>query len=398
MNIYIIFQLIGLTLNIGILIYIFGRLLETKVGKAFFLIVLSITIWILGEVLMDSSTNSVIALEWTKFSNIGVAFIGPSLIWFVLVLTNHEQILKIWVKISIILISFIFSFVSLKTDLIFSGITKTYWGYETINGATYFIFSLYVSVCAIIAITLTFFNISRLSWLQKKQMQLFSFAFIIPIVGGIFSEIIAPIIGLNIPPMTSILFSYTAIIIAYAIKKYQFLSITSTLALQTVFDTLNDIIMAVDDSGKIILINHPVTPILDYGVSNLIGKPLTEVFGPEMSYQSIKQLIEKYPEGFATVVNNQDNTKKISVLVSGNIIISPTGVEQGLVLVAHDQSYTDNLISHLKEKTTELEASSAKLENTVKEVQKLNSFMVDRELKMLELKNQIKEIETKCKP
>lgn len=201
MNLYIILQLFGLTLNIGILIYIFDRLLATKVGQAFSLVMVSVTIWIFGEVLMDSSTNSAIALEWTRFSDIGASFIGPALIWFVLVLTNREQVLKKWEQVSIILISFVFSVISLKTDLIFQDIVKTYWGYQTVNGIYYLPFSLFVSGCAVIAITLTFSNFTRLSWLQKKQMQLFFLAFVIPIIGGIFSEIIAPLVGLNIPPL-----------------------------------------------------------------------------------------------------------------------------------------------------------------------------------------------------
>lgn len=351
------------------------------------------TLWIFGEILMYSSPNPEVALEWTKFSNMGAAFTGPALIWFVTILSNNQQKFKKWKLITLVGLSTFFSYFSLRSNLVFSDITRSYWGYKTINGILYLPFSIYVAGCATTTVIMAIINLPLLNPLQKKQMKLFSLAFALPVIGGIISEIIAPLINLNIPPLSSILFSYTGIIIAYAIIKYQFLYITPSLALQTVFDTMKDIVIAIDTTGLIKLINKAVVSILGYNTVDLINQPITTLLGPELSIENIKQSLKDSPDGFTTTIISKDNVRKVPVLVRGSIILSPDNTEQGLVIITHDVTHTNELTSNLKEKSEELEKSKIELEKNILEAKKLSSFMIDRELKMADLKKQIK----KCK-
>lgn len=394
MNIFLFLKISGLIVNAAILVFIFAKLLNTKVGKAYFLITLNMTIWIFGNTLMDSSLSRQTALEWAKFTNIGAAFIAPSLIWFSLTLTNNDNIFRKVIIGVLVVISFIFSILSFSTDLVFTGIRETFWGYRSFPGVLFIPFTLYISICAIAAMILAIIIQIKSPDIQKKQIRLFIFAFAVPIIGGIFTEIFVPIFGLDIPPMTSLLFSFTGIIIAFAMTKYEFLSITPAIALQAVFDTMHDIVIAIDTFGNIKLINKSITAT-GYKPDDLINRHISDFFGENFSLDVVKQSLSSFPEGFSVTVVHRLKGQPIHFLVNGDTLLSSSGINQGLVLIVHDKSHTDELISHLKDKTAELEKSKYELQNNIQEIKRLNSFMINREIKMTELKDKIKNLERK---
>ena len=158
------------------------------------------------------------------------------------------------------------------------------------------------------------------------------------------------------------------------------------LKLSSVVSQTTESIMITNKEGIIEYVNPAFEKLTGYSSSEAMGK------NPRI-LKSGKQNTEFYKNLWSTILSGKAfhselmNRKKDGTLYYEEAIIVPIRDDQGNI---RNFVSTSRDISDRKQRENEAEAKS-------KELEKFNSFVVGRELKMVELKNRIKELEEELK-
>ncbi|MFH1874418.1 MAG: response regulator [Pseudomonadota bacterium] len=157
---------------------------------------------------------------------------------------------------------------------------------------------------------------------------------------------------------------------------------------QGLFELANDIIYVTNREGKIIAINNRVKEITTHGPANFISKPMESLF-TKTSHKEVKEKFQGILKGngkelveVEIISENKDNP------VVAELSMRPIE-ESGQITGAHgilrDITERKNNEEALRLKTNELEQRTVIL-------QRFQDFAVGRELKMVQLKEEINEL------
>src|SRR6478672_11748311 len=137
--------------------------------------------------------------------------------------------------------------------------------------------------------------------------------------------------------------------------------------LARLIESSTDAIISTDNEGKIVLVNEGAERLLGYQAKDLIGRPVTVVYGSEAAAKEILREMRKRGgtvSGFDCLVKDKDGSS-IPVLISTSMLHDEEGREVGTVGFATDmrerkreqealQQAYDELEKRVEERTTEL--------------------------------------------
>ena len=242
------------------------------------------------------------------------------------------------------------------------------------------------------------------AWWQKKGVAL-AFGF------GIFLLTLHLFLRSDTPIFNDILRSLIFIVIAVFVTKLSQKEILYKTSLEKMikdsqedneylnklFDHANAPIMVWDNNKKITRFNNAFQFITGYNGEFILGKKIEILFPMEKQKQTLKiikkAIIGKSWKNVEIVILCKDKKEKILLWNSANIVN-----EKGKIVatIAQGQDITlrkaleEDMEKKIKEKTKELQSR-------VDELEKFHKLTVDRELKMIELKKEIKKLEEKAK-
>jgi len=221
MNYYIILPLVAFIANILLGLYVLYRNSKSPLNKIYSFYAFSLAVWALGDVITFDSLLSGTDLGWVDVGIYG-SFLTPAfLLHFCLVFSKRKIISKKIHAILLYLPALFFIIVSHATDLLYGAKKTVYWGYTTEPGSLYLLVLVYIVGYIIISIFFIYiFYKATKSAIEKRQATLINIAIAIPLIGGIITEAIPPILGFEIVPLSTTLTTITAVFIAYAILKY----------------------------------------------------------------------------------------------------------------------------------------------------------------------------------
>lgn len=157
---------------------------------------------------------------------------------------------------------------------------------------------------------------------------------------------------------------------------------------RTIFEKANDIIIYLDSHGKILDVNKRVEGITGYKPEEVIGKNFAKlgVLGIKDLPKMIKLLGNVIKSGnpvqLVELNLNHKNGNLVAVEVNTSVI-KEEGKVEGFLTIIRD--------------ITKRKRARGELEKRTKELEKFQRLAVGRELKMVELKKRIKELENKLK-
>ena len=183
---------------------------------------------------------------------------------------------------------------------------------------------------------------------------------------------------------------------------------------QQYLEIANVILLSLDPSGNVIMINPKGCEVLGYTEQEVIGKNWYDEFIPSGIRDKVKKNAEKILSGegethkyFENEVltasgekrliawNNSilkdKNGRIISTLSSGDDITEKKSREREL------RKYRENLEELVKARTMELETATSELQEKVSELESFFNATVDREIKMEGLRSENKELVKKLK-
>ena len=241
---------------------------------------------------------------------------------------------------------------------------------------------------------------------EKRQAKCIFIGSFLSIIGDSVTDVILPIGGVPVVGLAATFNSILAVAIVYAMQKYKLMSITPQVAAETSISSMSDSLVVVSPNGAITLTNKATEELLEYKEKEIIGKPLEMLFGKDE--KRLENLLKSVTtENFRMEYLTKDK-KTIPVNLSSSVVRDKYGDLIGRVIVAKNMREIENLIVELekarnnlkkrvKEKTRELEKSRNETMLKLEELEKWRKITVEREEKMIQLKEEIEELKEKLK-
>jgi len=296
-------------------------------NRIFFFLCLSLAVWALGPIFVFSSTNQEIFKFWLNIGLIGsLSFFGLTL-HFSLAMTKliklkfyHLAIIYFF-PLSLLVLNNIFNIQILYEKIIYQ--SGHYLFIMTPHKILFYLYGIIANICVGSAFLILFIwrrktKINK----QKKQALILSVTLLISLILGMTAEYYIPIILKNNYSNGTSLF-YVLIWISgiwYSIVKYKFLSITPELVGNEVISKIDELIIIMDNTFKIIKINHKAEEILNYNNEELFHNSIKKILSnQEKITDEINKMISENINSFSCRINlltNENTIKIIDVKIS----------------------------------------------------------------------------------
>jgi len=361
--------------------YVLFKSPNSLVNKLCFAFLASFSIWSFGIIgIKNLQTTKEVAMFSENFASVGWASFSMFFVFFTLVFTGRKNLytfkpfVVFWSGLAAV-----FILLQWNGFLIYD-FASDWFGWLPVwrnNGVSLFFYVYYISGILVSFILLIVEIVRSASRQKKMQAGIIAATLLIGFVGGTFLDIIVPRFGIkNIPQGAHIVMLIWALGLVYAMLKYRLFKITPETAAQNIINTMEDLLFLLDAEGRVISTNIAVQKKLGYDNLDITGKLFSAFFPAGKAGDLIGKIaaMEKINNEEMAIIDKSGATKYFLVSTS------PMGRDEnklfGSVIVARD-------INEIKE-------ARNTLEKKVQELEKLNKLMVGRELKMAELKKELK--------
>jgi PAS domain S-box-containing protein len=276
-----------------------------------------------------------------NISSIGWASFGSFFLWFSLIFTEKNKILKTKIILPLIFIPSLLFIYTQWAGLLTVDYIKRYWGWEAVWSSSiwwhsYFYYYLLFTAMGLYLI----FNFRRKTKepIKKKQAGVIFVATLITLILGILTDVILPVLYIYvIPPLGDVNTLCWAFGIVFAIAKYKLMVITPAAAAENIISTMADSLILLDREGNIVNVNKAALYLSGYGKNELEGKSV-EIFFREKDFKStlldkaIKgEIIKNYEFSFKTKTGGH-----IPVIFSSSAMMDKAGGMAGIVCIVKD--------------------------------------------------------------
>lgn len=246
---------------------------KSELCKNFFYMTLSMTVWSFAWGFLYLAENPVEYSFWNKVSAFGWCTFEALVLYFVMIFTGNKRIQSWYIKLLILMPAPIFLYMVL---FLFGPNIDTSPVVANIFYTGNFLYNFTYLAVSILLIFL--WGHKSKNKIQKKQANMIAISSLVPFLLNLLVQNILPAFGLiNLPNMGQI---FTLIMlwgVNYAIVKYQFMSIPTSLITNELFNELRGLTFLVDSQGFIIKANRQVYSLLDYTEVEVIGNHITNI-------------------------------------------------------------------------------------------------------------------------
>jgi len=390
MNIFAISSLVNFISVVVVGAFVYMKNKAGDANRKFLLFVFAMAFWSGNYFIWQLAKDASTALLFSRLLMIGAIFISITLFHFVLAVLGLIEQKKKWLIFgySFAAVLLLFSFSPYFVKDVAPKLMFPFWPEPGFLFHIYLIFDM--TLFFLYSCILLYKGYRQASGIRRTQLFFLFICALITIVNGWTNNLL----WYNIPvaPYGNFGVPVLMIGIAYIMVKYSFLVPTPALAAETIVKAIPDLLIVFDRDFKIAFTNVPTLSILGYEKGDIYGKPFESVVSvpnlAELKEKMLASPITEYELDFVT-----KNNQKIPVhLNSYPLKQSMSNVVIGVVTVGHDMRQINDYIQGLKETKEALEKSNNELNDKYKEVERVNKLMVDRELRIIELKEQIKKM------
>ena len=352
--------------------FVWNKRNTAKAAFHFALMTFAISIWALFAGLEYSVLDFNAKVTFSKLSYIGIASTAPLWFTFVMEYTGFGKKFKTEIKrylwiipCVVILLAFTNEFHNLlwsKITLFTSSIED---GLVYQHGPIFYVNIIYIYTVLLAGILILVRYRRKALDIERSQIIFIIISLLIPTALNFIyaTKGINPNGSIDFAPVA---FSVSSILIILAIYRYKFISIT-TLAKERVFDYISSGTIVIDNNNKIIDYNKAAQLIFEHKLSKNLN--ITKLnFSKDFNVNNLFKTDRKVP--FELYF---EHNKKWYETRAERFSDSKDQLSGWLILFAD--------ITNLKQIQIELESK-------LNDISKLNKFMVDREIKMIELKKQ----------
>jgi len=217
-----------------------------------------------------------------NISSIGWASFASFFLWFSLIFTEKNKILKTKIIYPLIFTLPVLFIYAQWAGLLTADYIKRPWGWEAAWSASilwYSYFIYYLSFVVIGLYLLLNFRRKTKEPIKKKQAGIIFIATLITLILGILTEVILS--GLHIyslPLLGDVNTLCWAFGIVFAMAKYKLMVITPAAAADNIVSTMADSLILLDQEGNIANVNKATLDLSGYGKDELTGRSIELLF------------------------------------------------------------------------------------------------------------------------
>jgi len=393
MNIFAISGLFNFLIISILGIIVYWRNKAEEANKRYILFCFSLAFWSLNYFFWQISRDEQTALFFSRALIAGVIFVAILLFHFVLVLTNLVEQKKPILRFGYYFFSFFF--ILNFTPYFVKGVApKLFFPYWPEPAVAFMPYLLVWMGYFIYSMLLLFQGYRNESGIKKVQYKYCFLAIVIGGGGGLTNYFLW--YDIPVAPYGNFIFSALPGIMAYVILKYNLFSLTPEIAGQLIIKTIPEFLIVLDTDLNIVFVNHKFFDDLGYANEKLYGKPISAIL-PEATKAAdlMASVRERKLNNFEIDYLSKDG-RKIPVSINSLLLKEKRGFAAGVVMIGRDMSEIKTFILRLeqeRESVKKINQELAELNNEFKrkinEIEKINTLMVDRELKMVDLKNEV---------
>jgi len=356
-----------LVVALGLIVLgIYGMLREqgSPVSVVFFVLTLSMAVWLFAFAWMYSAIDVHIALRWARVGYVGIACIPAAVYHFsALILLDfgkkvRKRILAVW------MLSACFVTLILTTDIIIASLEHHWWGYYPKLGIANIPFVLFFF--SIVIITVRRFAVEYGKARKGTLLRMRARTLLIAMTTGYLasSDFIASF-GVPWYPVGNLAILTFIILAARAISRYRFMAITPAFAARQIIDTMNDALIVLDPDGVVRLVNPATCKLFTCQAQDLVGKRPTD--GCMAKSIAFAEQLESISRSGAVrnteIIFEPREGVRRNLTLSISIMRNPIGEPLASVCVAGDttdrkraEEEREMLISQLREANQKLQA------------------------------------------
>lgn len=220
LNLYALPAVIACILSSLIGIYVFYKNPKNIQNRVFVLFIFFVVVFSIAEIMLRFSSNSEEGLFWGRIGYIGVIFVPITFLHLSFVFPRERSMVKI--NKYLLFVMYLIGIVTLCAfDLIVSiqDVQLSIWGYRlALNSST-------IGILIVVTLFFAIFNLVRSyqisrSLIEKKQIKYVFYGGLVGAMSTIGTNILPPMVGIEIFPLATVTLSIFTIFIGAAILKY----------------------------------------------------------------------------------------------------------------------------------------------------------------------------------
>jgi two-component system sensor histidine kinase/response regulator len=351
-------------LVVGILMFVLGLITmikdkASKVSISFFMVTLSIFVWLASLAWIYSAPNEQDALFWAIIQHFGVAFIPSFFFIFTLDIIRRYRQYKhfAWATLGLsglFCVGFVFS------PYLIESVSLQQWGYYALYGSLGFTLIVYVGLFMMISIALLWSDyIGSTSERERSRLKgIFLGAAI-----GLFGTIdFAPALGVAIYPLGYIPIFICALILGQTILRFRLIDLTPSFAAKHILETTEGPIAVIDLEENLCVVNRSLCELLGYNEKELKDQKVSLLFDVSGDVFPSKLNKDWVLHAREMEWKKKDDTT-VDMSVSASTITDKDGTPAGIVYAATDITERKKAEEELKQaKETAERANQAKSE------------------------------------
>ncbi len=324
-------------LVVGIVMFVLGLLTmikdkASKVSVSFFMVTVSILVWLGSLAWLYSAPSEQDALFWATVEHFGVAFIPSFFFIFTLDIIRRYRQYKhfAWATLGLsglFCVGFVFS------PYLIEGVSLYRWGYFARYGPLGFTLIVYVGIFMMISLALLWTDfLGSTSDRERSRLK----GIFIGVAIGLFGALdFAPTLGVPIYPLGYIPIFICALILGQTILRFRLIDLTPSFAAKHILETTEGPIVAVDLEGSICVVNRSLCELLGYKEKEMKDKKVSLIF--KISDDVFPRKLNKdwVLHGREMVWQKKDGPV-VEMSVSASAITDKDGTPAGIVYAATD--------------------------------------------------------------
>lgn len=335
----------------------------------FMLVLLGQLLFAGGEAMQRFSLDRSAVIFWTELSGAGASLLGIASFLFATayVSSSRRQVVLapffIWTSV---IVTIFYAEGNLFFDNNPAHLIHYPWGYNNASSSAFWIALVWIVVPGVMAATALFrFRHTSDHPLLRKQALLFGLAILVPMLVGLCTDGVLPILGIAVlPPLSTLFELVTCVLIFYGLSRYQFFQINPAILAENVLTTMSEAVVVTRSDFTVEYVNSEAERLLKLEDRHLSHVSIHTLFSPD-SWPKIHAYIRGE-------VTNEDDLGEVTLIDEAGkqtpvrIFISrlEEGKFQAYVFVISD-------ISDIVESYQKLESDSIRIRHLLGEAQSL---------------------------
>jgi PAS domain S-box-containing protein len=349
---YSILIVLAAALSAG-LAFLAWRSRSTPGAPTFTILMLSVTVWGLSHALELSSDTLPAKLLWAKLEYLGIVAVPVAWLAFALQQTGHER----WLTrrtVSLLatpsLLTLLLVWSNELHRLIWATITlipgPAFVAWKASYGPAFWVFTIYSYLLLLTGTVLLLWQVLRSPDLYRGQAGAMLAGTLVPWAGNLLYNLGISPLGVELAPLA---FTLTGVAFSWALYRWRLLDIMP-VAHDTVFESITDGVLVVDNGGRVVDINPAACRIGSVSRREVVGRPAELVLSQHSALLAYYRDISDADEEVVLEVGGVRRTYHLRLTP----LLRRSGAPRGRLVVLRDVTAFKETEAELRRREEEL--------------------------------------------